>query len=148
MIRTPRLTNGAEIYGVEITKLVEPVLRHHSTRLRKALAPPVKGSPLEGEAVAPARGLEYFLSGWYDFVSDAVSRYHCNLVSLGHFVLSLGCFAEDNRPGVPLLRTSMYGQEVCVPRKSEREIHEYQRGNSLARSSSICSAAALSCRLT
>ena len=46
------VADSAEVYGIEFPKLVEAIIRHHSTRCQVSFAAPAKGVPVQLKPIA------------------------------------------------------------------------------------------------
>ena len=81
VIGDARKADGAEIHRLELSELIEPVLRHHPAGSRVRLAAPVERRPREIEAESPPRRLEHTHAFRKDFLADSIARNHGNPMS-------------------------------------------------------------------
>src|SRR5271165_342741 len=119
MVRHIGMAHRAEIDGVVQSQPLEPVLRHHPTRLGVALAAPVEFVPRETKAVGTRRRLHRGDPLRHHLAPDAVAGYHRDPITLGHAipplpVHSLARIADRGTRFRP--RPCLGGKDQCAKR--------------------------------
>src|SRR3546814_11396815 len=76
--------NGAKVNGLVPADALFPVLGHHGSMTRIAVAAPIEMFPLQPNAKTRRGRVKHTQAFRHDFLSNAVARHYGNFMCLGH----------------------------------------------------------------
>src|SRR5436190_23193579 len=81
MVENAQETLGTREYGVNRSKLLGTICRHHATRLDINVAAPIKRLPVGSESEALSCRFQHTDAFWHHLFPDAVACDDCNIES-------------------------------------------------------------------